>query len=308
MHMDLSIALELHEGMPFETAMEFGREADRLRLRGVFAAEHLGSMSGRPEAEALDPWLTLAALATTTADVRLGTMVTPVTFRPPTLNAKLAATLDVISGGRAELGLGLGWSKAEHRAYGLVFPPRAERLKMLEEHLQILDMCWKGEPFTFDGRHLRVHELLFSPAVRQPSGIPVVVGGMTGSVDLAPLAVRLAAGYALGKATPAQAATSRSRLDRLCAAARRDPLMVPLSVVTRFCVVAVPRDVERVYQTLAHDVRPASSGIDTWLFGDVTAVRDQISAYREAGVAQLIVACEHPIHLRMLDLVVAAAA
>lgn len=300
--MDLSISLELHEGMGASLATELAHVAEACGMRSVYAADHLLGMSGRTEVTTLDPWIVLSILASATSRVRLGSLASPVAYRPAAVSTKLVASLDIVSNGRAEIGLGLGWNEPEHHAYGIPFPRRADRIAMLDEQLQILRLCWQERPFTFRGRFYRMENCDFSPRPSRSTGVPVIVGGMSRSRDLPELAVRLADGYALGKATPKQAAVNRKRLDELCVRAGRDPATLTLSVVTRFCVGRSTEDAEASYATLSRKIRPASAGTATWLYGDLPTVGGQIAAYREAGVDQLVVACEHSVHLPMLDL------
>ena len=125
----------------------------------------------------LEAWSTLAALARETNRVRLGTLVTGVTYRNPALLAKTATTLDVISGGRAILGLGAAWNEVEHDGYGFDFPPVRERMDRLDEALTIIRAMFTEERPTFEGRHYRVHEVLNVPRPIQPGGPRILVGG-----------------------------------------------------------------------------------------------------------------------------------
>ncbi|HWW53494.1 MAG TPA: TIGR03560 family F420-dependent LLM class oxidoreductase, partial [Acidimicrobiales bacterium] len=125
----------------------------------------------------LEGYTLLGALATQTQTVKLGTLVTGVTYRNPALVAKIVTTLDVISGGRAILGIGAAWHDLEHEALGFEFPPAGERLDRLEEALQICRGMLREESPTFDGQYYRVHGATNLPRPLQPGGIPILVGG-----------------------------------------------------------------------------------------------------------------------------------
>jgi F420-dependent oxidoreductase-like protein len=125
----------------------------------------------------LEGWTTLAGLARETRTIRLGTLVTGVTYRNPAMLAKMATTLDVISGGRAILGLGAAWSEDEHIAYGYEFPPIGERMDRLDEALTIARLLFTEERPTFQGRHYRIEAALNVPRPIQPGGPPIMVGG-----------------------------------------------------------------------------------------------------------------------------------
>ena len=123
------------------------------------------------------PGRLLAALAARTDRIRLGTLVSPVTFRLPSVLAKAAATVDEISGGRVEIGMGAGWWTEEHTQFGFPFPPTRERFEMLEEQLEIVHGLLTEERFTFDGRHYTVKDAEFLPGPVQRPRPPIVLGG-----------------------------------------------------------------------------------------------------------------------------------
>src|SRR6202011_1082082 len=125
----------------------------------------------------LEAYSTLAALAVRTSRARLGTMVTGVTYRNPALLAKTVTTLDVISSGRAILGIGAAWNDEEHRGYGIDFPPARERLERLEEAIQICRAMFREGASTFKGMHYRIEEALTFPRPIQPGGPPILIGG-----------------------------------------------------------------------------------------------------------------------------------
>jgi F420-dependent oxidoreductase-like protein len=139
----------------------------------------------------LEGWMTLAALARETNKVRLGTLVTGVTYRNPALLAKEATTLDVISGGRAIFGLGAAWNDVEHAGYGYDFPPIRERMDRLEEALAIAKAMFTEEPATFHGKHYKLDAALNEPRPVQPKGPPILIGGVGEQRTL-----RIAAKYA----------------------------------------------------------------------------------------------------------------
>jgi probable F420-dependent oxidoreductase len=169
----------------FERIVNYAGLAESVGFFEVWVSDHFwvdleryGGPPGRmgtPEC-----WTTLAALATRTSTVRLGTLVLAVGFRPPTLLAKMAATLDQLAGGRLDLGLGAGWNQAEHEENGLPFPPPGERLAMLEEALGVLRalLTDAGTPGSFAGRFYRAEDAPVRPAPAQRPRPPLWVGGM----------------------------------------------------------------------------------------------------------------------------------
>src|SRR6476469_9856414 len=151
--MQLRVMTEPQEGGTYDDLVRLARQAEDLGFDGFFRSDHLQRISsGDPGPGSTDAWITLAGLARETSRLRLGTMVTSATFRRPGLLALTVATVDAMSGGRVELGLGGGWYEAEHTAFGVPLPPVAERFDRLEEQLRILTGLWTtppGESFSF---------------------------------------------------------------------------------------------------------------------------------------------------------------
>ncbi|MDP2350643.1 MAG: LLM class flavin-dependent oxidoreductase [Chloroflexota bacterium] len=129
------------------------REAEAAGFEAFFRSDHWLSIEGVEERAATDAWTTIAGLARDTRSIRLGTLVSPITFRLPIAIAKIAATVDQMSGGQVELGLGAGWSDAEHERFGIPFPPIAERFDRLAEVIQIVRGLWAEPRFSFSGLH-----------------------------------------------------------------------------------------------------------------------------------------------------------
>ena len=179
----------------------------------------------------LDGYTALGFLAGQTERLQLGLLVTGVTYRPPGLLAKTVATLDVLSGGRALLGIGAAWYEREHVGLGVAFPPVAERFERLEEALQVCRQMWGEDDGPFEGRHYRLAETLCSPRPLQPGGPPVLIGGMGEKKTL-----RLVAEHGdacnLFDAGPEVLAHKLAVLDAHCADVGRDPAQVLRTVVT----------------------------------------------------------------------------
>jgi F420-dependent oxidoreductase-like protein len=159
---------------------EVARDADEGGLDTVWVADHLlqADPNSRPEAEMLEAYTTLGFLAAQTQRVRLGTMVTGVTFRPPALLIKAVTTLDVLSGGRAWLGVGAGYQQDEARAMGLDLPPLGERFERLEETLRLAVQMWAGDTSPFQGKHYRLENPASSPGPLTKPRPPILIGGM----------------------------------------------------------------------------------------------------------------------------------
>jgi len=163
----------------FDRVVEQAKAAEEAGFGLVTVMDHLYQIQGVGQVDEpmLEGWSVLAALARETSRVRLGTLVTGVTYRNPALLAKQVTTLDTISGGRAILGLGAAWNDVEHEGYGFDFPTVRERMDRLEEALQIIKSMFTEDRPTFEGRHYRIERALNVPRPVQPGGPPVLVGG-----------------------------------------------------------------------------------------------------------------------------------
>jgi F420-dependent oxidoreductase-like protein len=179
--MRLRIFTEPQQGADYATLLRVAKASDDLGFDGFFRSDHylkMGDVSGLPGPT--DAWVTLGALAVQTERIRLGTLVSPVTFRYPGPLAVAVAQVDQMSGGRAELGIGAGWFDTEHVAYGLPFPDNASRFSMLEEQLAIITGMWDtpaGQTFSFSGKHYTVTDSPALPKPTQRPAPPVIIGG-----------------------------------------------------------------------------------------------------------------------------------
>src|SRR5919204_4300848 len=180
------------EGL-FDHVAGLAQAAESAGFDLVTVMDHFYQIRGvGPETEPmLEAYSTLAALAARTERVRLGTLVTGATYRNPALLAKMVTNLDVISGGRAILGIGAAWNADEHRGYGFDFPPTGERMDRLDEALRICKLMFTEERPTFQGRFYRIERAINHPAPVQPGGPRILVGGAGEQRTL-----RLAARYA----------------------------------------------------------------------------------------------------------------
>ncbi|HTK45958.1 MAG TPA: TIGR03560 family F420-dependent LLM class oxidoreductase [Patescibacteria group bacterium] len=163
----------------FDKVVAQARAAESNGFRLVTVMDHLYQITGvgAEDEPMLEGWSVLNALARETRSVRLGTLVTGVTYRNPALLAKLATTLDIVSSGRAILGLGAAWNEVEHDGYGYEFPRTGERMDRLDEALTIAEALFTKDRASFEGKHYRIHEALNVPKPVQPGGPPILIGG-----------------------------------------------------------------------------------------------------------------------------------
>lgn len=178
--MRLCVFTEPQLGATYEDQLAIARRAEELGFEAFFRSDHYLTMAGDGMPGPTDSWVTLGALARETSTIRLGTLVTSATFRLPGPLAIAVAQVDAMSGGRVELGLGTGWYEREHSAYGIPFPPVAERFDRLTEQLEIIKGFWAtpaGSTYSFEGRYYDVVESPALPKPAQPGGPPVIIGG-----------------------------------------------------------------------------------------------------------------------------------
>jgi F420-dependent oxidoreductase-like protein len=228
--MRFAFMVDPQEGLPYARMCELAQTAEAAGFETFLRSDHWLSLLGDWSAHATEAWTTLAALARDTTRIRLGTLVSPVTFRLPIELAKMVTTVDEISDGRVELGMGAGWYDPEHERFGIPYPPLAQRFEMLEEQLQVVIGLRTRPHFSFEGRHYRMHDAVCEPKPVQRPHPPIVVGG-SGK----PRLVRLAAMYAdelnLDNAGPDLCRDVFVRLDAACRSVSRDPAAVRRSVM-----------------------------------------------------------------------------
>jgi F420-dependent oxidoreductase-like protein len=223
--------IEGQEDVTWEQWVALATTAERAGIEALFRSDHYMSVEGKGGRGSLDAWATLNALAAITSTIRLGTLVSPASFRHPSVLAKMVVTADHVSDGRVELGLGAGWLEAEHRAYGFPFEPVTTRMDVLAEQLEIVHSQWKPGAFSFTGEHYRIENLDALPKPVQQPHPPLILGGNGGPRSLA-LAARFADEYNTPFASVERCRELRALLDDACEKAGREQL--PLSLMTRF--------------------------------------------------------------------------
>lgn len=302
--MRICLMIEGQEDVTWEQWVALAEAAEEAGLEALFRSDHYLSVLGRRDRGSLDAWTTLAALAAVTDRIHLGTLVSPATFRHPSLLAKAATTVDHVSGGRVELGIGAGWHEPEHRAYGFPFPGTAERMEHAEEQLELVHRQWTEGPFDFAGTHYEVEGLDALPRPVQEPHPSLIVGGLAGGRS-ARLAARWADEYNTIFAGPEECARRRARVAEAWEAAGREPATLRFSLMTG-CVLGADRAelVERARNVMAgsgHDAETDADvdvwlgGVrDEWVVGTLEEAVERVRALDAAGVSRVML--QHQAH------------
>jgi alkanesulfonate monooxygenase len=292
---DLRIFTEPQQGAYYDDLLRVARAAEDSGYDAFFRSDHflaMGDASGEPGPT--DAWITLAGLARETSRIRLGTLVTSATFRNPGPLAIAVAQVDQMSGGRVELGLGGGWFEAEHKAYGLPFPPLAERFEILAEQLEVITGLWRtlpGDRFNFAGKHYTVTDSPALPKPVQQPAPPVIVGGH-GKKKTPALAARFADEFNVAFSSVDEAAAQFGRVDAACAEIGRDPQEIVRSVAQVICVGRDDAEVARRALVLGREVDELR---ENGLAGTPAEVVDKLGTWRDRTGATRV-------YLQLLDL------
>ena len=297
--MQLRVFTEPQQGATYDDLLRVAEQTEELGFDAFFRSDHYMTIGGSGGIGSTDAWITLAGLARETSRIRLGTLVTPATFRLPGVLAISVAQVDQMSGGRVELGLGTGWYDGEHAAYGIPFPPLGERFERLEEQLQIVRGLWSSDgPFSFDGKH---YQLTDSPALPKPTqrpGPPIVMGGF-GAKRTPRLAATYADEYNVPMHPLADTVTALERVRAACAETGRE---VILSAGQTIAIGRDDAEVARRAAAIGQDPERLREG---GLCGTVAEVVDKIGRFGEAGATRIYLQTMDLSDLDHLELVAA---
>jgi len=306
--MRFCLMLEGQEGVTWPDWLAAARAAERLGFDGIFTSDHYLSVMRHRDHDrgSSDAWTMLSALAASTDVLRLGTMVSPITFRLPAVLAKAAVTVDRVSGGRVEIGMGAGWWEEEHRTHGFPFPDARTRFDMLAEQLEIVHGLLTEERFSFQGKHHRIYDVPFAPKGVQQPHPPIVVGG-NGGPRIAGLVSRWADEFNTVGPSPDQARERIGRVRERLDADGRAQETLTTSVMTWCYVGETERDAMRVIEearTRAMRVARFEDELDELrahcVVGSVDQAVERLNEYAAAGVQRIMLNHEVFDDLEML--------
>jgi F420-dependent oxidoreductase-like protein len=307
--MRVALMIEGQEDVTWDDWLALADACATYGFEALFRSDHYLSVDDFRDRGSLDAWGTICGLAAVTRTLRLGTLVSPATFRHPSVLAKLVVTADHLSGGRVELGLGTGWWEPEHETYGFPFPPVTTRMAMLAEQLEIIHHQWTNGSFSFAGDHYRIEGLDARPKPVQRPHPPLIVGGSAGPRSAA-LAARWADEYNVFHVAPDEARVRREAVARAWEAAGRDPATLRLSLMNGVLIGADRDELEHRAGRLAawrrESTEPAALLDElarTWIVGTPDEVVARLREYDAAGVDRVML--QHHLHrdLAALELI-----
>jgi F420-dependent oxidoreductase-like protein len=310
--MRFALMTEPQQGMSYDEILALALAAEAAGLEAFFRSDHYGSFAGPPDGPTTDAWATLAGLARDTSTIRIGSLVSPITYRIPGSFAKVVATVDEMSGGRVEVGIGAGWNEEEHAELGIPFPPLKERYDRLEESLAILHGLWtEPDGWSYDGRHWQVRSAHLRPrptfsGQRHPH---LILGG-DGGPRLSRLVATWGDEFNRQSATPDRLREAYANVASACADLGRDPEAVVRSAMVGVLVAETEGDLrERVQQQIAMlsgDGKDAEAWLrertGRWIIGTPDAARQTIEALGAAGAQRIMLQDFLPRDLEMVAL------
>ena len=309
--MDLGVMIEGQEGLTWERWRRIIRATEDLGFESLWRSDHFFSLSGPRDRPALETFLSLVLVATETSRIRFGPLVASATFRHPSLVARMAAQVDVLSGGRFILGMGAGWNVPEHEAFGLPFPAMRERMDRLEESIQVVRALWSEGPANFEGRYYTLTDALCEPKpVQRP--LPLLVGG-SGERRTLKLVAQYADEWNSVGLTIDAYREKRAVLERHCADAGRDPGTIRHSQMTGF-IIGKTESAQRAHLARVAEALPALGRNDPgevmrgmkargWLVGTPDEVVQAIGWRQEAGLTRLMLQHQAQEDFDVLELI-----
>lgn len=289
--MKLGIMVEGQDGLTWDRWRRIMAAVEELGFESLWRSDHFMSQD-EGDRESLETWVSLTLAARETTRLRFGPLVCPMTFRHPALLARMAAAVDVLSGGRLVLGVGAGWNEVEHRVYGIPFPPLKERMDRLEEGIQVIRGLLSDAPASFSGRYYRLEDADPRPKPIQRPRLPLLIGG-GGERRTLRIVARYADEWNLTTASPTVYRAKSERLDAYCREIGRDPREIRRSVSVGYIVGRDEDELHRRCQTMQRLI-PRLGLVDTsgvpeavravgWVVGRPEQVVAQLRALADAG-------------------------
>lgn len=280
----LKFGVDFDYYLDFKTLKRLVSECEQLRFDSAWVMDHL---IWHGTGEVLECLTVLSGLAMATSQIRLGSMVLCNSYRNPALLAKMAATLDTISEGRLEFGIGAGWKEDEYKAYGFEFPAAVVRIEQLREALIVITKMWTEEKPSFHGTHYSISDAICAPKPIQWPHPPIWVGG--GGSKLLKVTAELADGFNTVFTTPEECNAKMRALDKHCDALNRKPKDVERSWVGELILGSTPEEIEGKISELKPSDASSEDFVNRRLVGTPRQCMERIEEYIETGVTYMIV-------------------
>ena len=285
---EIAIMIEGQNGLNWPRWQRIVRAVEDLGFAGLYRSDHYTN-ANPPDEDSLELWVSLTWLAGHTQRIEFGPLVSPVSFRHPTMTARMASAVDDLSGGRLVLGMGAGWQEREHDHYGWDLLPIDERFARFTEGLEVVSrLLNNAEPVDFDGRYYRLRQATLLPRPQRPGGPPILIGG-NGEKRTLPLAARFASEWNAVYIPPAEFARLNARLDELLRAAGRQPAEVRRSLMTGCIFGRHEAEVKRKVAQRTQGKRDAAKLRQNGLVvGTPAQMVEQFGQLTEAGVQRVM--------------------
>ena len=302
---------EPQQGLTYEEILAVARAAEAAGLEAFFRSDHYASFPGPAGEPTTDAWATLAGLARETSTIHIGTLVSPVTFRIPGSFAKLITTVNEMSGGRVEVGMGAGWNEEEHHQLGIPYPDLGGRYDRFEEALAVVHGLWtEPDGWSFEGQHWQVSSSRFAPRPTNPARRhPNLILGGDGGPRLARLVATYADEFNRQSATADRLREAYARVRAACDALGRDPESVVYSAMVGVLVAETEGELlDRVREQMAviGDRTEAGAWLaerrDRWIMGTPDQAHERIEELAAAGAQRIMLQDFLPRDLDMVSL------
>jgi F420-dependent oxidoreductase-like protein len=288
--MEVAIMVEGQNGLNWPRWQRIARTVEDAGFVGLFRSDHFTG-ANPPDKDSLELWVSLTWLACNTQRIVFGPAVSPVSFRHPTMTARMAAAVDDLSGGRLVLGLGAGWQEREHSHFGWDLLDTPQRFERFEEGLKVISTLLNSDvPSDFDGKYYHLEQAILLPRPHRPGGPPIMIGGNGAKLTL-PLAARYAREWNAVFSTAAQISELNARLDHLIKENGRQPADVRRSLMTCCVFGRDAAEVQRNFNTLAN--QGAGHLREDWqahriIVGEPNAIVDQLGQLEQAGLYRVL--------------------
>jgi alkanesulfonate monooxygenase len=317
--MRFALMIEAQQGLSYEDQLAIVRRAEAAGFESFFRSDHYISFPGAADRPTTDAWAVIAGLARETERISLGALVSPVTFRHPGNFVKLVTTVDQMSGGRIEVGVGAGWNDDDHLPLGIPYPDISERANLLEDQLELLHGLWAApHGWDFDGHVVKVRDGQLRPGPVAREGRPLgrdgtprprVITGGDGKPRGFRIAVRWADEFNLTGSSPERANAKMAELDEACRAAGREPKTLTRSSMVGTLLGATDADVDRRTKDLLVEFSMDASGARAWMderrgrwiVGTPDEARAMVQRYADAGIERLMLQVMIPRDLDHID-------